>query len=948
MDPITVLLSALSLTGTALKPVTDQAVKDGYAGLKALIVRKFGATQPKIESTLADYAEDPETYQKPAVKVLQETRSPLTRPGSPSAMTPDGVISPLPRGESNVSDPLAILVCALAMGPSLGAADVSALLVRKFGPSEPRLEGALAEYAAAPEAYRNATVNLLRTVGADRDQAVLDRATEVVKRAEAAQPGVSGPVIGRIQAQGGRVVVIRGNQAGTIYVGDVHVTEDATHDVNGLPCPYLGLESFTYSTHDRYAGREQQVAEALRQLTSPGEEQAVLFVTGASGSGKSSFALAGLVPALKERYAAEHRSADTATFRPGRRPLAALARALVVLGMPEPADGDDPVALIRALTAFNGFVTAHTAADHTNVLVVDQFEEAFTQSDPAERDPFFAILTGLAPFRRLRTHVIVTLRADYLPALFETGDLFRIAMAQRVDLRAMTPPELRRAITRPLEWQNLELGTNKRWQGALVDRLVQDTDGQSTLLPLLQVTQESIWSSGRLTLDRYDTLTDALEAKAEAVYARRGTRDGGERPEPERQALMGLLLDLVSVSLDGDPHRDVRRSVPKSDVVHGDPQRARLVDELVDARLLSACLQAVGNREVEVVDLIHETLLHNWNRLRQAVQTQRLRLQRRERFRLAVEEWREHAQSDDYLLQGVRLAEAQGLSDERDIAVQSPEGRALLDRSKQRQSRARRRRDLLIVAVSSFVVALVVVAIVAWVGFIYAGNEASRQAQVALSRLLATQALSRTDRTDLALLLAVQAYHTQNNLETRGALLTALQASPPLITVLWSGSENRTSVAFGQDGTRLFSAGQSGTVLWDLTDPHMPRPLGQPPNGRMDSAAILAFSRDHRMLAAAHADGTIQLWESPNPRSAPPSGQFVADPSGHVMAMALDPTGTTLAVAGYPIVSLWDVTDPRSTRPLAQIQLADQTVRTWSSQPPSVNHLRTRLLAHRP
>lgn len=73
MDPVLLIVAAMAAGATA--GVTDTvslAFKDGYAALKELVTAKF-AGSPRAVQTLADYEADPDVYEKPLAKQLQET-----------------------------------------------------------------------------------------------------------------------------------------------------------------------------------------------------------------------------------------------------------------------------------------------------------------------------------------------------------------------------------------------------------------------------------------------------------------------------------------------------------------------------------------------------------------------------------------------------------------------------------------------------------------------------------------------------------------------------------------------------------------------------------------------------------------------------------------------------------------------------------------------------------
>ena len=103
-------------------------------------------------------------------------------------------------------------------------------------------------------------------------------------------------------------------------------------------------------------------------------------------------------------------------------------------------------------------------------------------------------------------------------------------------------------------------------------------------------------------------------------------------------------------------------------------------------------------------------------------------------------------------------------------------------------------------AVAAFVVVLGLAAGVAM-------NAAYQRQKTAASRALASEASSHLDDRSLALLLSLESRHIADTVESKRALLAALQRAPHAETFLWGHTDAVTRAVFSPDGQTILSAG---------------------------------------------------------------------------------------------------------------------------------------------
>ncbi len=410
-------------------------------------------------------------------------------------------------------------------------------------------------------------------------------------------------------------------------------------------CPYRGLLYFREEDAPFFFGR----MAAIRNLHEAIRQQRFIAVVGASGSGKSSVVRAGLVPRLRQE---KETTWEVATLFPGDEPLKALARSVSPLLEPETMDETDRLVKINKLAeAFaKQDVSLHDVGlrilekqSGTNrlLLVIDQAEELYTVAKDDHTGRRF-IDEMLDASERGSWTAMLTLRGDFVGKALSYRPLSDRLQGAQVNVGPMTRAELEQAITAPA--RRVELS----FADGLVTRILDDVGDEPGHLPLLEFVLKRLWEDRQgpeLSHQAYEAmggLQGAVAKKAEEVFAK--------LTPPEQEAVKHVFLQVVRA---GETGEDTRRRAALSEIGSA---AMDVVKKLADERLL------VTNRAVageETVEVSHEALIRQWQRLQGWLNEDREFLLWRERLRGRVNEWQHNTQDEGTLLRGALLVEAQ-------------------------------------------------------------------------------------------------------------------------------------------------------------------------------------------------------------------------------------------------------------------------------------------------
>ncbi len=429
--------------------------------------------------------------------------------------------------------------------------------------------------------------------------------------------------------------------------------------------PYLGLKPFKSEHASIFFGREEEVFRFTERMSSVSSSPTrFLLVLGPSGSGKSSFVQAGVIPRLQQDLPESIR----ADWRPliftpskvkGRftecfcKSLAAeecLPQILENFTMEEliKAAGRDFKSVIDL--KIKGILKKSSDKNGMPLrilVVIDQLEEAFSMYSDEEVASFASFLHLLA--RSEQFFVIGAMRNDFYHLFHENKKLASIkGVDGQFDLLPPDVEDIGSIITIPARMAGYKFEINA--EGVRLGRhIIRDLEQDAHALPLLEyVLHELSEAAGEdklLTFENYNEmggLRGAIGQRAETIYA-----------EQENKNLMPHIFQAL-VSIGNDEQAKPIRVKALKNKLCDTAGKKNIVDAFVEARLFTT--------DGDTVSVTHEALFTQWKRFNDWIEENRRSLVIRKSVDDSYKQWENNGKNKDYLIRGTKpVTDAVGL-----------------------------------------------------------------------------------------------------------------------------------------------------------------------------------------------------------------------------------------------------------------------------------------------
>ena len=376
--------------------------------------------------------------------------------------------------------------------------------------------------------------------------------------------------------------------------------------------PYVGLNSFEYKDSAIFFGRRQLVYETASKLITQDDNNHTkksLIVLGESGSGKSSFIKAGLLPFFcnkntSTQYVVVHPSMYGGKMYDG---LLDLLNEKIECLKNHPFMEE----LREGITNATNFKHLLYALEHHEdkldlIVYIDQFEELFSDNSitEEERQKVLLLLRGLINMRCIT--IFMSMRSDFYNRFSLYEEMNQIKQnCEVVDLPVLGPTDITEIVEEParkacLKWEITDKGL------PLNERIIKEASNIKDL-PFIEFALSQLFETRTnddyLTHAAYEQmggLKGAIINYADKCYT--------QLSESEKKVFNDILGFVITES---SSHKGiyVRKTSAREDIEKTSIHK-EVIDKMLNARLFVAGKDSHGRPTITIT---HEILLKSWD-----------------------------------------------------------------------------------------------------------------------------------------------------------------------------------------------------------------------------------------------------------------------------------------------------------------------------------------------